>query len=200
VQESEIIGEDGQTPFVKHLGLCAKNETYPRDNVVVNHMGPPLEINGRMSADVVARADLLDDERRRIKVFIDRHVGEHLTEGLRQLNSYCIHPHAKDEPASDGTRIYTRFNCAGFALEAYHFAGIHPIDISAIPAIDLASLTRAYPIASRLTGPLRVMFGIDGDGPWPVLLPGYVIHALNRTPAQIRSERYRPSLTDADFS
>jgi hypothetical protein len=38
----------------------------------------------------------------------------------------------------------------------------------------------------------RESFGLEGDGGWPVLLCGYLFHALDREADVIRREPYTP--------
>jgi len=193
------MGEDGTSPFVRHVALARGNGTSHRDNASVYQMGPPLEISGRVKVDVLATANLYEDERQRIKVFIERHAKEHLARRISKYRSYCICPHVKPELESDGTRIYTRFSCVGFVLEAYRFATIEPIELSSIPAIDILTIAKAYPEILNASQKLKTEWGLDGNGPWRVVFSGYLIHGMNRDSDAIRSEKYAPRPSDAEF-
>jgi hypothetical protein len=197
----DVVGQDGKPPFIRHLGLGAEAGLFPRTDVSVHEMGPPLGSPSSMQADVHATAGLTDDESRKIKVFIERHAGEHLARKLGKRQSYCILPHARAAGESDGTFTHTQFSCAGFAVEAYRFARIEMLDLDQLPDAPLEVIIDAYPdqAAALQSAKIRAENGLEGDGPWPVLLCGYVIHALNRTPAEIRQTRYRPRLSDLTF-
>jgi hypothetical protein len=62
----------------------------------------------------------------------------------------------------------------------------------------LNTLDLAYPGIAHQSR-LREHLGIPGDGPWPVVLAGYVLHALNRTKEDVRRRPYSPSRNDATF-
>jgi hypothetical protein len=46
---------------------------------------------------------------------------------------------------------------------------------------------------------MREELGIPGDGPWRVVLAGYVMNALDRPESAIRSLRYSPRPGDEFF-
>ena len=105
----------------------------------------------------------------------------------------------------DGVPPYqcpTRFSCAGFVFEAYKRARITLLDLSALPLADMAVIAVGYPQQTHLInrGLVRAGdLGLDGDGPWPVLLCGYLFHALNRDPGVVREDAYIPDLSDRHF-
>jgi len=198
--DSEVVGEDGISPFIRHLGLAATNGVARREEAFVHEMGPPLNLPGVMRADVHATAALNDDERRKVKSFVERHAGEHKARSLGKRHSYCILPHSRPYPSED-EYAYTQFSCAGFVIDAYAFARIDLLDLGSTPPISLADVCQAYPdqTAALQIEKIRNENGLVGPGPWPIALCGYVIHAMNRPPADIRKSQYKPKPSDASF-
>lgn len=116
---------------------------------------------------------------------------------------YCVYPHVSALHEDDGRYARTRFSCAGFVLEAYNKARIKLLDLSGLPMVDMAVIALAYPQQTRLIENGRVSadaMGLEGNGPWPVLLCGYLFHALNRDPDAIRQVSYTPSIADRHFT
>jgi hypothetical protein len=177
-------------------------------------MGPPLHGQGdpgHIRANVVGSATLTDDEVQKIRTFIDRHSNEHLLFlhlSLPQLTAiapkmYCVCPHALPFYEEDGRYARMRFSCAGFVFEAYKKARIKLLDPNALPLVDIAAIRPGYPVQVRLMDNGRVSqddLGLEGDGPWPVLLCGYLFHALNRDGDAVRREPYVPSVADRHFT
>jgi hypothetical protein len=214
LKEFDVVGRDGDEPgFVAHTGLAESAGLHGCEKVPVIDMAPPLHGNGaanQVTAHVVGTADLTHDELQKIRTFVDRHANEHLAfqqfRGRRLLNAvpqmYCILPHSRPYNEADGRYCRTLFSCAGFVLEAYRFARIALLLAAPIPSVDLAILRLAYPVQFRLIdrGPLRLEdLGLEGPGPWPVLLCGYLFHGLNRDADSIRRQPYQPGPDDWYF-
>jgi hypothetical protein len=210
----EVLGADGpEAGFIKHTALAANGGVQSAHAVNVVDMGPPLHGPAHMHtmhATVVGRAELTDDEVQKIKVFVDQHSGEHqafnsLRDALRYAPQiYCIYPHADPLREDDGRYVRMRFSCAGFVVEAYRFARIELIDLANLPKIDMGVIDATYPMLSPIlrNGTITAnSLGLGGDGPWPVLLCGYLFHALDRNADAIRAgpatplpeHRYFPS-------
>ncbi len=217
----DIVGEVGeQRDFIRHAGLAKNAGTQERNDIPVYHMGPPLEVDRRMTADAVGTAGLSNDEVRRIMDFKDRHKGEHdaITQMLRKLGTlsellkslkllellpqiYCIYPHA--EPFKENDRdIRMRFSCAGFVFEAYREAGILLFDDDLLPPIDLSRMKEAYPDYTQLLDDpnFRASMGLNSAGKWPVMLCGYLLHAINQESTAIRQSKYSPKESDQYFA
>lgn len=188
----------GQGSFVRHVGLAdGEAEMSPADVHVV-HMRPPLrggDTPGR--ADVVGRAELTDDEQNKVGVFVGKYLAEQ--EALaKTLDGYCVLPHSVETRNGDVV-VITRFSCAGFVFEAYRAARITLLDLPSMPNVSLDTLRTAYPDIPLDRGRFRDHFGLDGDGPWPVMLPGYLLHALNRDGGSIKSIPHRPRAGEEHF-
>ncbi len=114
-----------------------------------------------------------------------------------------IAPHIDPVRAPDGTVICHRFSCAGLVIESYREIDIPLLhtDAESLPAVPLETLVRQYPdLESLLKNPrVREAYGIPGDGPWPVVLAGYVMNAMNRTEEEIRSTPHKAEAGDEFF-
>lgn len=204
----DVVGEDGDPRgFIRHTGLAESTGTHQSDSVAVFDMGPPLHARRQMKADAVGSADLSDDEARKIQTFVDRHEGDH--RAIQELNrttlpqAYCIVPHASPFCENDGRYVRMRFSCSGFVFEAYRRARIRLVDEKALPKVGIEIIRSAYPRETRLMDRGRInrdSLGLTGEGPWPVMLCGYLFHALNRNAAAIRRTPYTPARGDEVFS
>lgn len=201
----DVVGCDAESEpnFIRHVAL---SEVHCDDAVVdvelpVIHMGPPLARTARgVAVQTIGSAWLTVDEQEQIRVYADELFMELKAEKVRRIQQYVILPHFVERSEQIPCR---RYSCAGFAIEAYRSAGIHLIvsDAEQLPPIDLPVLERAYPDQSgRLRDEaLRKHFGLIGDGPWRVVLAGYVMNSLDRSADEIRKVPYQPSIGDGYF-
>ena len=206
VHTFDVVGTDGVCAgFIGHLGLVSKGGEHVRNDVAVVEMVPPLDVLGRMTADAVGTALLSDDETRKIKDYLDRHEGEHkAVQKLSRSNLdkvYCILPHAKPLEEEDGRYVRTRFSCSGLVFEAYKRARILLLDDTRLPCVDIQLIQDAYPDYSAFLDRdrFRTSMGLTGTGPWPVLLCGYLLAALNRDGDAIRKSPHVAQSDDAIF-
>jgi hypothetical protein len=210
----EVVGQDGaETEFIGHAGLVEATGSHHTASVPVLDMGPPLHGHdkvGQVRGDVVGSAALTDDEVQKIKTFVDRHANEHAvfsqfstSQRMRAVpQMYCVHPHVAPLCEDDGRYVRMRFSCAGFVLESYKTARIRLLDLNALPMVDMAIIAAAYPQQTQMIEREMIAakdLGLDGDGPWPVLLCGYLFHALNRAADVIRQSMYAPDIMDRYF-
>jgi len=72
------------------------------------------------------------------------------------------------------------------------------IDANSLPNVERTTIMSAYPLAEGHVALLQD-WGLEGDGPWKVVLAGYVLHALNRSTEEIRQEPYRAKAGDEHF-
>lgn len=210
IRQHDVVGQDatGTPEFVGHVGLAGEDrDLFGRsDELPLVHMRPPLEIgSSRCRIDCVATAGLTWEERMQIGLFVDEMQSEYEAARLRgdRRRQYVIAPHIVPIRAPDGTVIYHRFSCAGFVIEAYREIEIHLLrtDADSLPAVSLETLVRQYPdLEGLLQNPrVREAYGIPGEGPWPVVLAGYVIHALDRAEVEIRGVPYTARAGDEFF-
>jgi hypothetical protein len=211
VTQYDVVGRDSehQATFVSHLGLALDAQATITVGAELNvaEMRPPLtEAGDTWPIAIVGTVPLTNDERNQIRVFLDERAGEY---GSKNRNSnapvaaprqYTIHPHVR-RPTADCS--YHRYSCVGLVIEAYREAGVDLLltDDQHLPRVTLALLRWAYAdLGRRLDDPrTRARYGLAGDGPWPVVLPGYVLHALARDETEIRKAPYPPQAGDELF-
>jgi hypothetical protein len=165
------------------------------------HMQPPLARDpAPIAPETWATASLTIDEEHRIDLFIDERIEEHRANHVRRFNQYVIRPHAVAHREADGTAVFWLYNCAGFVVEAYRSAGLNFIetDEAILPNVTKEAILAAYPDAIRFRRRWDAL-GISNAGPWPVLMPGYVLHALARSTEDIRRQPYIPQSGDEMF-
>ena len=118
---------------------------------------------------------------------MDEQLLEYEAERVGSHNQYVISPHVMEAKSRDGTVVCRRYNCAGFVAEAYLSVDIEFIQTapSSLPHVGLSTLAIQYPDQVKLleNPQIRERFGIPGEGPWPVMLAGYVVNALARPEA-----------------
>lgn len=201
ISRSDVVGADSasERQYISHVALSEQDVSLVKigDSIDTNHMGPPLQHGYEMEVHVHATADLSDDELNQIQLFIDEHHNEQEAQQRQALKTYVIHPHAV--LSEDGS--FRRFSCAGYVVEAYEEAGINLIDMEyELPLVNLDSLMHAYEGMRLENHPqLRALCGLSGEGPWPVLLPGYIFHSMVRQTAVIKATPYQPTAGDEKF-
>ncbi len=204
VRKCDVAGQDSTTRrhFVRHVGLVneERNDVRAGTQVPLVHMGPPLERQEAGSpVHAVGTAGLTAGQIRQIGVFVDEHISEYEAEKIRR-GQYVIHPHVREPDAVVPCR---RFSCAGFVIEAHRDAGVELLvtEPADLPPVNLDTLTHAYSdAASLLRNPTRrTRLGLEGDGPWPVVLAGYVLNSLSRSVDEIRRGPYKPVAGDEFF-
>jgi len=154
-------------------------------------MGPPLQTDGAIRVHAAGRVPLTVEEITRIEAWIEKIVDEYQAADVQGRQQYVIHPPWEDRrDQNTGVRRYRRFSCAGFVLDAYSQVDIELLEIeeAALPGVDRETLLVAYPRIDRVD---LGRFGLHGDGPWRIVLAGYVLHALNRATQEVRQEPYR---------
>ncbi len=188
VPEHAIAGARTVT-VVSHVGLVAARSwvSAPCD-VQVCHMGPPLRRDHAMSAHVVAwRDDLTSDEARDIGDWVAS-----VDVTVRYIAFPSVGFGHSQRDIVTGRPIATAFSCAGFVAQAYREAGVTLVVDD--PQLPPASRT----LLETVWGPRQVRagarYGLEGAGPWPVLLPGYVLHAASAPRASLP---FAPTLAHA---
>ncbi len=207
------IDSDAATHFIRHVGMVSMELGRIRaaDPVSLVHMKPPLErelLEHCISA--VGTANLTADEINKTSVFIDELIGEYETRRVRGFAQYVVFPHVRECREQDGTIVSRQYSCTGFVIEAYREVLIDLLDTkdARLPGVPLETIVRAYPDQERsLRNPdRRARVGLRGDGPWPVVLPGYVLNSLVREEDEIRrsahvarpGDEYFPSKRDRE--
>lgn len=205
IRRFDVAGKDAQglPCFVQHAGLSLefRDELCKGDMLRLIHMMPPFRSDEEGSTiQTVGTADLTADELLELQVFVDERQGEYQAARLRPDGEYVIRPHAKPHREADGTVTYWRYNCAGFVIEAYASIEIDLVDTdeSSLPLVPKELVAAVYgETAIRLARSRD--FGIDGDGPWPIVMAGYVLNSLNRDADEVRKGSHTPTLDDCYF-
>jgi hypothetical protein len=191
------------THFVRHVALLKDDQQLDAPaQVEVYHMGPPIVAGDESAAapfakrlcraDVVADVALDAEEREAIDDWLAEVEKEDRTD-VKAFQQFVVMPHVKwVRSPENGRRIRRRFSCVGFVIECYAGAAIILIDTEVEPPeVDDRLLSVAYPdlvrledaaprVKQRLGFKDREDLGLCGDGPWRVVLAGYVFHSLKR--------------------
>ena len=208
IRRFDVIGQDSSSEpgFIGHVALAEEdrvNHNSPAAVPVV-HMRPPFERPGECRADCVGSAGLSVRRQRQIKVFCDMIGSEYEAARLgKSIDQYIIDPHVWPVRRKDKTVVCHRFSCVGLVIEAYRAAQIDILwtDLAPVPLVERDALKTQYPeFAKVLDRPReRKKLGIPGDGPWPVILAGYVLNALDRPESEIHKTPYLPRAGDEFF-
>ncbi len=201
----DVVGAqvDRQTRFIRHVAFLGQDiqSLEAGDEVTAVHMCPPLEDGGRIKVHVAGRVPLTNDEVKEIESWWEEIADEYKRLGIRTASQYVIRPPWKDEyDPNTGIRRYRRYSCAGFVLDGHLQVNIELLNTSEakLPPVDRQTIISAYPRSCRHTN-LLSSYGLEGNGPWNVVLAGYVLHALNRPTEQIRKEPYQAKQGDEQF-
>jgi hypothetical protein len=182
----DVVGNrGGVTNAITHVGLlAAQGALSAGSNVLVLDMGLTLQIDppATLAAHVAGTLSLTREEVKAIEEWIAE---------LRTLVSRCrylAYPAAVEDRDQTNQRIRGwKFSCAGFVVTAYKQAGIQlVVQEPALPPLDLSTVREVWSHIARGRDPVRMKrhlegWGLKGDGPWNVLVPGYILHALNQT-------------------
>lgn len=203
---------DTNSNFVRHVALLREDTdlTFAKANVAVWHMGPPLAAGVKSissageepscTVHAMASIELEADEVEGIQTWLYEVDQENRPSNA--LRQYIVHPPMDWVRSENGTRLYRRFSCAGFVLECYRAIGIELIDESGfdnLPEVDLQVLANAYGNEIRREN-LRRRLGLSENGPWKIVLAGYVLHSLNRSDEAVRRSPYKPKdIAESNF-
>lgn len=209
IRAYDAVGQDAKDVawFVCHIGISNGYVAVKEQRIVLAkmvEMCPPLivpRVGEQLDpeydrVDVVGSVALTAAESKQMAIFIEETAKE--LESVPKRQQYTVHPHFRDRNDPDSAR---RFSCAGYVQQAYEYADIDLVDVAAIPDVELETILPAYPdYREELKHPrARAFVGLKGDGPWPVLLPGYIFHAMNRSPQDCRTTPYKPQAGDECF-
>ncbi len=186
--------------FVTHIALLDEENCFLQQGDKANfvHMAPPLKRGDEKTVDIGGCIPLTNEEKKQIETWIET-VADELPRSLQE--QYVIHPPWKDEEdPNTHVRRYRRYSCAGFVLYSHIQININLLDINeiALPSVDKVTITAVYPHAEEHPD-LLIKWGLKGNGPWKVVIAGYVLHALNRPTDKIRSAPYQAKNGDERF-
>jgi hypothetical protein len=218
VPKFAIVGnyvEQTASSFVKHVALLRSEEElhYAASGVRVWHMGPPLvageiartlvESDSTCVVHLIGVVDLDSYEVEGIETWLAEVDKEKRPYGWGvAVHQYIVNPPVKWHEGETGIRLYRRFSCVGFVLECYRSVGIILIDESShenVPEVALETVVSAYGPTLQ-SDKLRLKMGLEGAGPWRIVLGGYLFHSLARTTDDIRRSPHIPiSADEKDF-
>jgi hypothetical protein len=188
----DIIGEC-RSSNISHVAIGTSTQANVRhgERIRVVHMQPPLSENGDMVAHVIGRMSLQNQERRTIRNWLNEQVTALADVSPRK--QYHLRSRSSIDPA---TNVETPcFSCATFVQACFDEAiDVRLVDEDRVPASSRETLSQVW-------GPdwvrLGRFFGLAGEGPWPILLPAHLLHALDRDDP--RAAPYVPREDDWDF-
>lgn len=192
--------------FVRHVAILADETDLRYDQPAsVWHMGPPLVAGEESKKTPRAQPQCVVHLAGCIPLDLDEIEGirdwladvEKESAPKNPFKRYVVTPHCAWYFAPEtGRPLYRRFSCTGFVLECYRSIGVDLVDTQEahLPEIDFSMLVQAYPEVEReralaRLGLTRDDLGIPGNGPWRIILAGYVFHAL----ARVTGENPRPA-------
>ena len=197
--------------FVRHVALAREAGAVKRSqSVSVWQMKPPLVV-GPLSQRANQNADSLDDLDLVGFIVLSSDEIDGIHTWLADVDTdrrpsdrfqhYCACPHFFWKCDEAGMPLYRRFSCAGLVVECYLSVDILLVSFNGLPHVDVEVLVQVY--GERFTDQRfreRMQIGLDGSGPWPVLLPGYLFHSVKRPDSVIRTAPYSPeNVTDGSF-
>lgn len=183
-------GEGSQ--FVKHAALLREAANLrSASEVAVWHMGPPVSLSTtgpqKCRCELIGQIELSNEEIEAIDDWIASVSTQYTGVSILPFQQYVIAPHMVWVKSEEGRPLRQRFSCVGYVIEAYRSAEIDLVDVSAVPDVERATVETVYEDLVRLAGrsvPARRFgfvgfddLGVPGDGPWPVVLPGYLFHS-----------------------
>lgn len=92
------------------------------------------------------------------------------------------------------------YSCAGFVLDCFENNVVKKLLVSwddpRFPKVHEDTIRGVWCGRLELTPQLKDTLGLLGDGPWPVVMPGYIMNAFKRRADEIRSEPFSPTEHD----
>jgi hypothetical protein len=203
-RQYSVVGQNASaTGDVEHVGILSDDDHLnPGKEVYVFDMAPPLRFGppmGKMIAHAVGYLDPLEpDERNKIKLWLSE------LQTLGAKPGYHVLPATRSTPdPGTGRPQYRSFSCAGFVATCYkEGVGVSLIvDEPLLPEVERTLTEQIWERAHlhlprERRNPLLQRLGLLGPGPWRVLLPAYLLHALNRARSELP---YGPCPTDWKF-
>ncbi len=205
----DVIGMERSKPYlVRHVALSLFNRSARLgEKLHVAHMCPPFEQNPNeetCACHSFGTADLTADDEEEIKLFLDELDGEYQAATRRiEADAWCVYvayPNKLQETEADGTVVFTRYSCATLVMDAYEAIEVVLIvpDENEIPSLTIEQIGEVFPAILR-DGTKRQQILLGERSDWPVVLPGYILHAMNRPADHVRQEAYVPDFPDAYF-
>ena len=211
-----VVGSQSTSGHIGHVGLLATSSDLSYNvQIEVFDSGPPLRIGqkadgappavGRMAVNTIGWVeDLTLDETIDLRLWIE---DARTRIPPDRYGNYRVDPPFLERRDTTTNRIINiRYSCAGFVICCYEEGAaitLLDIDRAHLPPVPQELVREIYgDVLDRLLADPRHReeIGLPGDGPWPIVLAGYVFHALNRAPNEVRTTPYRVySVEEAAF-
>jgi hypothetical protein len=190
VEPLDIIGfaERGR---LSHIGFAWEAAEVSRDNeVAIVDARPVRRDSDKLPVHVIGRLRLSARERKLVATWLQRRLR------ARTLAGNFIR-------VSDGQRdivsrrvVGHRDSCASLVHQCLHSCtGVELVKLDALPACERDRLVELW--GERVVEMAVYHDELDGSGPWQVLLPAHILHALAR--AEPRLEPFEPAPRHWDY-
>lgn len=198
IRKFDVIGTRGeQSPNITHASVA--DEDCPANvdsSVAVSHCRPPFlsgsDLYGKTSLHVAGRVVNLTDDEKQILQLKCREIQSQMAAqppGWKGIDHYSIKPTiARTIDPDTGVLVNLRFSCVGYVLYLYQSIDINLLEESeTLPEVDVNYLLEEYPFLqiSKFREKLPNL-GLKGNGPWKILLAGYLLKSLDRDDSEIR--------------
>ncbi|HRI70717.1 MAG TPA: hypothetical protein PK156_41075 [Polyangium sp.] len=184
-----IVGEfDTDRTTIRHVGLLAQDGpiTHANADVDVWHMAPPLvgppAPGSTMPCHLLGWLEDLDEE----NLLLIEQEARLMVEGGGWIGQYIVFPaiqlsERKEDKGGKSMPLRSRFSCAGFVAHCYDRGKKTLVDLERLPPVHAHQLLQIWPDRKDrfMTEGRRNSVGLKEGGPWPVLLPSYLLHAID---------------------
>ena len=177
IRRFDLVAQREPSGFIRHVALAHGKHRIASISAQcpVMHWGPPLAVREAASirVDLVGRLALDSEDVNLLEIT----AASLSTQTRLDLPMIADPPWQQCSCPTTGIPWGMRFSCAGFVAFLFRDAlEIDLVDLSNLPSTALNFLALVYP---SITGErARRMAGLQGSGPWRVLLPGFVVHAF----------------------
>lgn len=194
-----VIGECDAAHAVSHVGVLEREYDIAHDDEVsaFHVLGPKsdVELPGAMNAHAVGWLELDDVEQSRVADWLEQLRADWENGSTKIYYMACPAWTPVVEQVNSRQKM-RKFSCAGFVWCC--FKESLAIDVvvgeAELPEVDIETLKRVWTRISEDERKARRY--LQGPGPWRVLLPGYLFHALKLARASLP---YQPTTADLCF-
>ncbi|PRQ02308.1 hypothetical protein ENSA5_24610 [Enhygromyxa salina] len=184
VERLDVLGHGARGPL-SHVGFASANADVSHgDEVPVADARPVRRNNDTMAVHAIGQLQLSRVERMRMATWLERRARS------RTLSGDFVGPAKAQRDPISGRIIARSHSCAGLVHECLLCcAGVELVDLDALPPTSRERLVEIWGEKAVQVAGLRDE--LVGEGPWEVLLPAHILHALAR--ADPRVGPLRPS-------
>jgi hypothetical protein len=174
VEKLDVLGYR-ERGHLSHVGFAWEFADVSRDNEVAVVDGRPVRRDhDKLPVHVIGRVRLARRERMLMTTWLERHLR------ARLLVGDYIHVDDVARDRSSGRVIGRRLSGAMLVHECLRSCtNITLVDLAQLPTIERSRLTELW--GERAIQMSVYRDELPGDGPWAVLLPAHILHALARS-------------------